>query len=685
MKSVLRIAAVAVSLLSPLSSATARVWTDSSGTHSTEAEFVRLEGDTVVLKKPDGTTISVPVTTLSEADRRFLQHPPVQPGQPRLFDAAQRKAYERLVEIVKQLAEAERSLNQQKTPLFYEGNPCLAPDTLLACSGDPSASAEASPGEKDARKTGGQGRTNRYMLAAETKFRLGQTEDGKKFMREAIATAPDAHGMEGYRVAGNILVRLGAMKELDELIPAVPAEGGTWAEHPARLRMFLCQTLLLEEQPELAQKMAEQIPLAYMVSQYRVLAFMSLAGYYQRHKDVHRAADAYETGMLTEVQSLPTPVVTDNLIRMINRLARLEAWSTIDDFLSKSAKEIPNRLRFHVAVLLLDRGRIDDAAKLAGTMREERVEHNEGNPCVILWLKLYAIFAARGDAAKQANAVKHAKEAARGLAKSGKKLHWTEITDGYESSITLLIGIADAQAAARDAKGAAETLSEAAERTRKGPPAPVGYQFGQGGSEEDVVGHRDEMLVALVRAFLRHGDRPAAEKAAADVQGEWKRNEAAEILKPSGPPSPTVPAPKTARFLREADADTMIHNLARTGDCDEALKVMAEFPKSRWMWEWAVTIGEGAAGVGDMESLFKAVSLAPEADRNDLAFLGVLCTAHGEKDAAAKLLRCAARRRSRRMRPPTVKNCRARKREPRRGAKIFRPPLGLRRSELQKS
>ncbi len=48
-----------------------REWTDSAGRHHVEAEFHGVDGDTVMLKKPDGTVARVPLERLSELDRQF--------------------------------------------------------------------------------------------------------------------------------------------------------------------------------------------------------------------------------------------------------------------------------------------------------------------------------------------------------------------------------------------------------------------------------------------------------------------------------------------------------------------------------------------------------------------------------------------------------------------------------------
>jgi hypothetical protein len=50
-----------------------RVWTDSTGNHRVEAEFVELRGDVVCLKRKDGTLIRVPKERLSAADQAYAE------------------------------------------------------------------------------------------------------------------------------------------------------------------------------------------------------------------------------------------------------------------------------------------------------------------------------------------------------------------------------------------------------------------------------------------------------------------------------------------------------------------------------------------------------------------------------------------------------------------------------------
>lgn len=60
--------------------AAARKWTSSDGQFSTDAELVDFADGKVTLKKRTGETITVPVESLSELDRRFLQSPKKKPA-----------------------------------------------------------------------------------------------------------------------------------------------------------------------------------------------------------------------------------------------------------------------------------------------------------------------------------------------------------------------------------------------------------------------------------------------------------------------------------------------------------------------------------------------------------------------------------------------------------------------------
>ena len=50
-----------------------RTWTDSSGTHETEAALIRYENGNVHLQKPDGATVTLPLKRLSRADQSYVK------------------------------------------------------------------------------------------------------------------------------------------------------------------------------------------------------------------------------------------------------------------------------------------------------------------------------------------------------------------------------------------------------------------------------------------------------------------------------------------------------------------------------------------------------------------------------------------------------------------------------------
>lgn len=53
--------------------AAARTWTDASGKHKIDAEFVKVDGDKVQLRKPDGTLLSISLSNLSVVDKQHVQ------------------------------------------------------------------------------------------------------------------------------------------------------------------------------------------------------------------------------------------------------------------------------------------------------------------------------------------------------------------------------------------------------------------------------------------------------------------------------------------------------------------------------------------------------------------------------------------------------------------------------------
>lgn len=54
----------------------ARTWTDASGTRSIEAEFIKRDGENVVLRMPNGTISQFSIARLSEQDQNFVKQQP---------------------------------------------------------------------------------------------------------------------------------------------------------------------------------------------------------------------------------------------------------------------------------------------------------------------------------------------------------------------------------------------------------------------------------------------------------------------------------------------------------------------------------------------------------------------------------------------------------------------------------
>ena len=62
-----------VLMLASASPSLARTWTDSSGTHKIEGEFVNLTDGNVDIRRDDGNVVRVPLEKLSEQDQKYVQ------------------------------------------------------------------------------------------------------------------------------------------------------------------------------------------------------------------------------------------------------------------------------------------------------------------------------------------------------------------------------------------------------------------------------------------------------------------------------------------------------------------------------------------------------------------------------------------------------------------------------------
>ena len=72
-------------LLHSVSNAQTRQWSDATGAFQIEAELVTSRGGKVVLEKPNGKLVVVPIAKLSAADRKFLE----QKSKPAAVESAQ--------------------------------------------------------------------------------------------------------------------------------------------------------------------------------------------------------------------------------------------------------------------------------------------------------------------------------------------------------------------------------------------------------------------------------------------------------------------------------------------------------------------------------------------------------------------------------------------------------------------
>ena len=75
-----RAATIAIAVILCCGHALARTWTDSTGTHKIEGEFVKLADSKVDIRREDGKLVRIPLDKLSEADQQFARKAAKPPG-----------------------------------------------------------------------------------------------------------------------------------------------------------------------------------------------------------------------------------------------------------------------------------------------------------------------------------------------------------------------------------------------------------------------------------------------------------------------------------------------------------------------------------------------------------------------------------------------------------------------------
>ena len=123
--------------------ATAREWSDSTGQFKIEAELVDVRDGTVRLRREDGTVISVEISRLGEADRRYLasrqSSPPTKPvltlvkdGQPVSIIVTNGRPKEAQSRAAEELQEHIRLMSGATLAIVKENElPPDAPKTLI--------------------------------------------------------------------------------------------------------------------------------------------------------------------------------------------------------------------------------------------------------------------------------------------------------------------------------------------------------------------------------------------------------------------------------------------------------------------------------------------------------------------------------------------------------------------------
>lgn len=180
--------------------AEARTWKDRTGKHQIEAELVAVRDGKVVLKKPDGKQIAVPLQQLSEEDQQFAQQQASAPAPGKQAGDSPVRLEVLAVSIARPLSE---SLSQQDKQ-----------DMMMAMAG-------SMPGTQ-----------LRLLLSSSTKQFVGMDEQASALTRLAddkgTVLAPTAGGRQsGFGTFSSSLLQNGRLCAVEIRAPAVPASGAT--------------------------------------------------------------------------------------------------------------------------------------------------------------------------------------------------------------------------------------------------------------------------------------------------------------------------------------------------------------------------------------------------------------------------------------------------------------------------
>src|SRR5438105_3803872 len=128
-----------------------REWNDSTGKFKIEAELVAVRSGKVILEKPDGTVITVPLEKLSAADQEFLR---------------------------KQTAGSEAAKPEAAKPAVPDPNPFAAPSSASPATSGPAAAPLTAQGVDLAERVQAVFRANCYRCHGEE----GASEGGFNFV-----------------------------------------------------------------------------------------------------------------------------------------------------------------------------------------------------------------------------------------------------------------------------------------------------------------------------------------------------------------------------------------------------------------------------------------------------------------------------------------------------------------------
>ena len=553
------------------------------------------------------------------------------------YDAVQSASFARFEDVVSRAALVEATLSQpDKDATSHQEGISIA--TLKAFAGDPTMEIQSVKEPISASYY----QMNALMIAAESQFRNGHDDQGRALLSKAMDQS--THVFQSgyttgptYRITVDILARNGGISEINSIVSAIPkdANGQPDVLRDA-VRAEACVALLSVDQPESAIKFAGEINPSSSGGDSAFIAFSALGDWYKNHQDGNRAIDFYEKAMACQGNS-----PSSNFgIRVLDKLAELQAWDAITGFLQHPSGNDPSfagRAELHVITLLIQQDQLKRAELLAATIVNPPQFANQPSAAVASWLKIADYYSAHASAIGCDAAIQSAKHAAAALSVTGEQHYWVQITTGFSERCAETIRIALAQAKLQSPQSALSTLSDLSDFIAANPPDPVGDQIGQGGSRQDVVGLRDQAYSKLAQAYETLSNPELAKSTVGKITNQFTRQTATQALDSMSGTRIRRRSPRTVD-MRARDIRPQIENCCKSGDAPQAVALLQSLAPATRDPQTVLLVAYTCIRADEELLMSKALSLGTPLPASELAFLGVLCGDSGDLKTASSLL-----------------------------------------------